>query len=300
MRDYLGLNIEKEIEKEIEAGHYKDIGNLINKGWEETRNSSFKFWDLIYNNKESQALEYREANVMVRDRSISLYICHKNKLERAFSQTINCCFTELERKSLLTGTLILGCRIPDKDLVQKLVALDQTIVTHGNQQALEEATKKGSIDLIKFLCLKGCDPNANKDKALKIAIEQGHTDLIKYFLKTSSFKDINYAFLDSTMSKTGKTKSFVTLLNSGVYLEGNNNQLLQSIDIAIKQARPTKHKEEIKTILASYPIKSLKDMSKQTDYRLQSLAIGELNRRKSVELGAGIQTVFKKELLLEF
>lgn len=304
MDDYLGIRIEEEIEEEIKNGGYASIKPLITKGWEKTKNASFAAWGLLYDLKEDAAIEYRKKHVMARDAPLGLYICHKNNLDRAFSYTIKSCITELEKESLLGKTLLLSCEIPDLKLAKKTIALSPNIIDEKApyiaQKTLEAATRGGNIELVKHLCKSGVRPNLNDDMALKLSIESENQELIKYFVKTANFANIDYYYLNEKMAQPARTKSFVTLLNCGTFLEGNNHQLLRSIDASVRSLRPKTHRKELNQILAAYPKKGLEDIVNYKNKELANLGKYELKRRRSVELSKSIQAVFKKDLILEF
>jgi hypothetical protein len=52
--------------------------------------------------------------------------------------------------------------------------------------------------------------------------------------------------------------------------------------------------------MEAYPLKSLRELCGHKNKELMSLAVAELNRRKSAKIGAAIGEKFKKELSLEF
>lgn len=305
MHDYLGIQIEGGIKEKIRLHHpnaFDHIIPLIKEGWETTQNASFKVWELLCMGKEKEAIEYRKDHVMARDNSISLYICQQKGLNRAFDKTLNCCLTTMEKEDLLKETLILSCEICDLELATKILELAPQIIDYKNQHtatlALEAATKSESLDLVDFLCKKGLDPSTNKDQTLKIAIELENCELIEYFLKTSDFRNIDYFYLDKNLCQKAKTKSFVTLLSKGVYLEGNNHQLLRCIDGAIKELRPESHRKEMQKIMCVYPQISLGSLEKHKNKYLSLLASKEIARREATKISDKINKKFQNELAI--
>ena len=298
--DYLGMNTEREIESYISQGDYKSALAEVQKGWKDTRNATFRVWDLLSQGKGKEAINYRKDNVMARDTAISLYICHKANLDKEISEILNLCITTQERQRLLADTLVLCAKTGDISLATKLISHDPKVVVYKKQMALTEAVKRGKVGLVHLLCRNGADPNANKDEALKISIQEENKDLIKYFTKSSDFKNIDYYFLEYEVCKKAKSLSFQTLLECDVYLEGNNHQLLKSINNALKTIKPKEHTKGIRKIMEAYPLKSLRELCGHKNKELMSLAVAELNRRKSAKIGAAIGEKFKKELSLEF
>jgi hypothetical protein len=298
--DYLGIETEKEIENYLCRGDYESALAEVRKGWKTTKNATFRVWDLLSQGKGEEAINYRKENVMARDTAISLYICHKANLDKEISEILNLCITTQERQRLLTDTLVLCAKTGDISLATKLISHDPKVVVYRKQMALEEAARKGELDLVHLLCKNGANPNANKDEALKISIQEENKDLIKYFTKSSDFKNIDYYFLDSEVCKKAKSTSFRSLLECNVYLEGNNHQLLKSINDALKTIKPREHTKEIQKIMGAYPLESLEGLRSHKNKELVSLAINELNRRKSAKIGDAIGKKFRKELSLEF
>jgi hypothetical protein len=300
MEDYLGVEIDKQIEDLISEGGYSDIGKVIDTGWEKTKNDTFKVWSLLYEAREEDALKYRQSHPMARDKAISLYICHKQNLNEAFEGILHMCFTRTERQRLLTDALTLSAKIPDLELAKKIIAIEPSIAKYRKQEALTEAAKSGNTDIVKLLCENGADPNANGDIALKESIINENTELIKYLVKTSNFHDLSYHFLDTEMCQKAKSQAFMALLSCDVYLEGNHHQLTKSLNLALKLLRPKTQKSEMQSVMKLYPLESLSSLEQGGEGELRELAGAEIKRRKSVEIGANIQARFKNDLTFEF
>lgn len=299
-KDIWGLETEEKIKQAIiNNADTKEIDLLLAKGWAETNNPSFKFWDLLKQEKEKEGAEFKKSHVMVRDSPITLYLCHKHKLHQLFDETIKSCLTYSIKFKLLFDTFLLSVQIPDQELAKKILALNNNVIKDKDQKPLEKATEKGHKTMVEFLCKNGSIPNGNRDIALKTAIVNEDEELIAYFVRTSDFKHIDYYFLNQSVAQACKSKSFATLLKLGVYLEGNDHMLIRSINQSLKDIRPQTHIKELSAILKEYSHKGIKSLAKHKNKEVAGFAIKEIERRKLAKLSQKIQSLHNNELEID-
>jgi hypothetical protein len=311
MKDYLGIGIQKLLEEvyeslpknpsndQINSLNLK-IDRIIEQGWVNTKNPTFKLWQLLREGKEDEAIICRKNNVMARDTKLGLYFCHKQNLPKAFELLTKFPISSLEKKELLESCLSLGCITADQKFLEKVIKVNPELLELNKNTLLQTATQYNNLDIVKFLCAQGADPSSHKNKALKTALEKEFPELIEYLIPSCKLEFLDYNYLETNICQWAKTKAFLLLLKSEshphgkIYLEGNNNQLLRTLIKACESLKPKSFKKDIEEILMHYPIENLKKLT--SDQKIGKLATTEMNRRKAESVSKIIQKNFRKDL----
>lgn len=79
--------------------------------------------------------------------------------------------------------LLVSCKYGNLDVVKYLAARNANI---NNNYAIEIASCKGHLHLVKYLVSQSADVNADNGFALKLASSRGHVHVVEYLLSQSA------------------------------------------------------------------------------------------------------------------
>jgi len=185
MKDYLGLEREKEVETHLLNHELLKASNLISKVWEEEKIASFGFWNLLLKKKGKEAQKFRHDHVMVRDNPIGIYLAFKHCPEQV-PQLLKFPILSQEKQRLLDLSLSFGIRLADLKFCQELLAKGAN-PRHTKDSPLMLACGQKEDTMLKLLLSQPIDPTTKNNYAFKHAFKNqliGRLDHLKSLLKT--------------------------------------------------------------------------------------------------------------------
>jgi hypothetical protein len=178
MRDYLGLEDEKELKTLLVSQKFADAKRLVDIAWNQKKIDAFGLWKLLLESKADAAISFRKNHVMARDTVCTTYLCFKfcpNKLDEFLKTPI----LDSEKKELINESLAFGAEASDGEFCKALLTKGANI-SYKNYLTLRLACQTQGEKTLEGLREGGLDLKANSDYCFKHAFANSLTSRLQY------------------------------------------------------------------------------------------------------------------------
>ena len=281
--DYLGIELEKEIEIDIENGRFYKLENKFQEALGKVRNPSFHFWKLLYEKREADAIECKHNNVMVRNSKLGLYIAYKRGQDKAFSLLISSEISGLSKKNLLSSALLWACKLNDPNFALKTLGHSiHNLASYNSNLPMRIAAEHGALEVAQVLVKHGANKGVGQEYPLKKALELEDKKLIKFFIHQADLNCIGPRYVEENLAKKGKVQAIKALCEKQASSVHANCAILKQLYQAIKEERPETLHKEMLDIFSWYPHQEIRYL--ESDHQLGEFARLDKKRRTHLKI----------------